>query len=80
MSDVPQTTIKFDYIKSNLFRTTRADGAWAGTNGYLDLILAFFSERSPIPKHTEFALTEQHTLGDEILQERIARDAVIRGG
>src|SRR5580704_6084104 len=70
--------IKFDYIKGNLFRTTRADGAWAGTNGFSDLVLSFYSERTPIPKQTVHRLTEQHTLGDEILEERITRDAVVR--
>jgi len=70
--------VKFDYIKSNFFRTARADGAWAGTNGYLDLILSFYSERTPIPRQTVHALLDQHTLGDEIQSERISRDAVVR--
>jgi hypothetical protein len=70
--------IKFDYIKGNLFRTARADGAWAGTNGFSDLVLSFYSERTPIPKQTVHRLTEQHTLGDEILEERVSRDAVVR--
>jgi hypothetical protein len=70
--------IKFDYIKANFFRTARADGAWAGTNGYSDLVLSFYSERTPIPKTTVHHLTEQHTLGDEILAERVTRDSVVR--
>jgi hypothetical protein len=74
----PADKIKFDYIKSNLFRTTRADGAWAGTNGFSDLVLSFYSERTPIPKQTVHRLVEQHTLGEEILEDRIMRDAVVR--
>jgi|SRR5208337_3734960 len=70
--------VKFDYIKSNFFRTARVDGAWAGTNGYLDLILSFYSERSPIPRQTVHVLSDQHTLGEEILSERVTRDAVVR--
>jgi hypothetical protein len=70
--------IKFDYIKANLFRTARADGAWAGTNGFSDLILSFYSERTPIPKQTVHPFTDEHILGDEILEERITRDAVVR--
>lgn len=74
----PAQKIKFDYIKSNLFRTTHADGAWAGTNGFSDLILSFYNERTPIPKQTVHQLVDQHTLGEEIIEERIARDAVVR--
>jgi len=70
--------LKFDYIKGNLFRTARADGAWAGTNGFSDLVLSFYSERTPIPKQTVHLLTDQHGLGEEILEERITRDAVVR--
>lgn len=70
--------IKFDYIKSNLFRTAHADGAWAGTNGYQNLVLSFFSERTPIPTQTVHPLTEESSLGDEILAERKSRDAVVR--
>ena len=77
-SSPPPKKIKFDYIKGNFFRTARADGAWAGTNGFSDLVVSFYSERTPIPKQTVHPLIDQHTLGDEILAERITRDAVIR--
>lgn len=77
MADSP-AKIRFDYIKSHHFRTARADGAWAGTNGYSDLVLSFFSERSPIPQQTTYLLTDQHTLGDEILSERRVRDTIVR--
>ena len=70
--------VKFDYIKGNFFRTARADGAWAGTNGFTDLVLSFYSERTPIPKQTVHQVTEQHILGDEILAERVIRDSVVR--
>ncbi len=72
------TKIKFDYIKSNFFRSIRADGAWAGTNGFSDVVLSFYSERTPIPKQTVHQLSEQHKLGDEISAERITRDALVR--
>jgi hypothetical protein len=70
--------VKFDYIKSNFFRTARVDGAWAGTNGYLDLILSLYSERSPIPRQTAHVISEDQHLGEEILSERITRDAIVR--
>jgi hypothetical protein len=78
MAESPLSKIKFDYIKSNFFRSIRADGAWAGTNGFSDIVLSIYSERTPIPKQTVHQLTEQHTLGDEITAERITRDAVVR--
>ncbi len=70
--------IKFDYVKGQFFRTARADGAWAGSNGFLDLILSFYSERTPIPKQTVHRVMEGRQLGDEILSERVMRDAIIR--
>jgi len=78
MSESPPAKIKFDYIKANLFRTARVDGAWAGTNGYQDLILTVYSERTPIPRQTVHFITEQQALGEEIKAERVTRDAVIR--
>ncbi|HEX4229845.1 MAG TPA: hypothetical protein VHZ07_14320 [Bryobacteraceae bacterium] len=72
------TKIKFDYIKGNFFRTARADGALAGTNGFSDVILSFYSERTPIPKQVVHLLTPEHALGDEIVEERVSRDAVVR--
>lgn len=69
--------IKFDYIKSNYFRTARADGAVGGLNGHGDIVLSFFSERPPIPKTAVHILTDKQ-LGDELLDERVQRDAVVR--
>jgi hypothetical protein len=76
--NAPPAKIKFDYIKSNFFRVARADGAWAGTNGFSDVVLSFYSERTPIPRQVVHSITEQKALGDEILAERITRDAVVR--
>lgn len=77
MSESP-STIQFDYIKGNFFRTARADGAWAGTNGFSDVVLNFYSERTPIPKQTVYYLRDGHTLADEIPERRISREGMIR--
>lgn len=69
--------VKFDYIKSNFFRTAKANGAVCGANGFGDVILNFFSERSPIPQRTVHNLSDGR-LGDEIAEERVGRDAVVR--
>jgi hypothetical protein len=70
--------IKFDYLKSGLFRTVKADGVYGGPNANRDLVMSFFSERSAIPKTTVHAVKPDGTLGDEIVSERVSRDAVIR--
>jgi len=77
MSDQPPDKVKYDYIKSNLFRTARADGMWGGVNGFYDIVLNFYSERPPIPQRVVHPLTQQG-LGQELLEERVIRDAVVR--
>src|SRR5947209_17146994 len=73
----PAPRVRFDYIKSNLFRTAHADGVWAGTNGFSDVILSFFSERTPIPKRTVH-IVENNVLGEELPEERVVRPAIVR--
>jgi len=75
--DAEKRTVSFDYIKSNFFRTARADGVWGGPNGHLDLVIAFYSERPPIPQHTVQEISKAG-LGDEILGKRISRDSIVR--
>jgi hypothetical protein len=69
--------VNFDYIKSNLFRTARADGLVCGVNGFADIVLSFFSERTAIPKRAVHHLVNGR-LGDEIPDERVTRDAIVR--
>jgi hypothetical protein len=78
MSESPSETISFDYIKGNFFRTARADGAWAGTNGFSDVVLNFYSERTPIPTQTVHRMGPGHTLGDEIVEQRASRGGMVR--
>lgn len=70
--------IRFDYIKSNLFRVIHADGAHGGvtTNGLIQM--AVYSERLPIPQSTVHELKADGTLSEEIRDERVARQAIIR--
>lgn len=70
-----------DYIKSNYFRVVHADGVFGGLTprGYIQLDI--WSERQPIPKQSVYPLTREGdggSLGDELMSERIARDAAIR--
>src|ERR1700730_5784508 len=69
--------IKFDFIKSNYFRTIHADGVWGGVNGHLDIAMAFYSERPAIPQQITVPV-ENGKLGNELERKRVGRDAVIR--
>jgi hypothetical protein len=69
--------VAFDYIKSNFFRSARADGVWGGINGHLDVVMAFYSERPSIPQHVVHTI-EGNVLGDELPEKRVGRDAIIR--
>jgi hypothetical protein len=77
MNQPTQDRVNFDYIKSNLFRAARADGVVCGVNGQADIVLNFFSERSAIPKRSVHKLIGGR-LGDEITEDRISRDAIVR--
>lgn len=70
--------IKFNYIKSQFFRVIHVDGIYGGVNTNLDIHVAVFNERSPIPKESIYRVKEDGSLGDEILEKRISRDGIIR--
>jgi hypothetical protein len=80
MADEPRqvpATLNFDYIKSNQFRVLHADGAFLSLNP-TGLTVTFFSERQPIPRRTVHKLNSDGTVGDEIPDQRVVRDAVVR--
>ena len=80
MADEPKSlpeTINYDYIKSGQFRVVYADGAYFALNP-LGLTISFFSERQPIPRRTTHKVKSDGTVGDEIIEQRVVRDAVIR--
>jgi hypothetical protein len=76
-NDTTQTQVKFDFIKSNYFRTIHADGVWGGLNGHLDIAMAFYSERPAIPQQITVPISNGK-IGDELEEKRVGRDSVIR--
>ena len=70
--------IKFDYIKSNLFRVVHAEGVIGGITPRPAIHMAFYNERNAIPRQTVFPVNEDGTLGPEITEERVVRDAIVR--
>jgi hypothetical protein len=69
--------VQFDFIKGNQFRSIHADGVWGGVNGRLDITMAFYSERPSIPQRIVHPIIDGK-LGNEILDKRVDRQAVIR--
>lgn len=74
----PLTELKYDYIKSNLFRVIHADGLAAALTPQLNFFVHFWSERYPIPRRVVHRFDPDGSLGDEILERREYRDAIIR--
>ena len=78
-SETPvQDRIEFDYLKSNFFRVVHADGVFGGVTPSLDIHMDVFSQRSPIPKKVVHEVKPDRTVGEEIVDERVIRDAIVR--
>jgi hypothetical protein len=70
--------ISFQYIKSNFFRVIHADGFHGGLSSNLDIHMAVYSERKPIPQEVVHVLTDEGVLGEEDLNARKARSGLLR--
>jgi len=74
----PPPSVRFHYIKSNLFRVVHADGAYGGLSPTGDIFFSLFSQRPPIPTSTVQPVKEDGELGDELVQQRTTRDGIVR--
>ncbi len=74
----PLDTLGIHYLKSSLYRTVHADGAYGGVTpkGLLDV--SFYSERRPIPSYVVHHVQPNGSLGTEIRENRISKDGIIR--
>jgi hypothetical protein len=70
--------VRFDYIKSNLFRVIHVDGIFGGISPNRKIHFSAWNERWPIPKQLSYKLTPEGTRGEEIKEARVSRDAVVR--
>ena len=70
--------VRFHYIKSNNFRSIHADGVFGGPTPRGDISATFFNERRPLPDQTVQIVNEDGKLGDELMEERIERDGILR--
>lgn len=74
----PLKEIRFNYIKSNLFRMVRVDAIWAGITPNLDIHVNLCSERYPIPQQTLHKIEPDGSLGEEIIEARISLEGIER--
>jgi hypothetical protein len=70
--------VRFDFIKSNLFRVIHVDGVIGGVSPNRKIHFSVWNERWPIPKQVSYKLGPEGRRGEEIKEERVSRDAVVR--
>lgn len=82
-TDLKPDTLRVEYIKSAFFRVVHVDGIFGGPTPRGMIHMDVFSERQPIPQKAVYRITssddgEGRALGDEIREQRIGRDSIIR--
>jgi hypothetical protein len=70
--------VVFQYIKDPLFRSAHADGFVGGLTPNGQIHLAFFSERSLLPKKHVYRVNPDGSLGSEIPEERALNEPIVR--
>jgi hypothetical protein len=75
--DVATDRVAFDYIKGQLFRVVRADGAIGSVTPNGHIHVAFYSERPAIPRREVYRLSEGR-VAEEITTERLTRGSIVR--
>lgn len=73
-----QDKVRIEYVKSQSFRVVHADGAYGGTSPRLELFIAFYNERFPIPKVLTYTPTPTGAPGQEVISERESKEGIIR--
>lgn len=76
--DLEKRRIRFDYIKSNNFRVIHVDGVYGGLSPHGQIGISIWNERWPIPKQVTHKLKDDMNLGEEIEEELIIRNAIVR--
>jgi len=70
--------LRIEYKKSNSFRVIHADGAYGGTSPRLQLFVAFYSERFPIPQVLTYETSATGAPEREIVAERESKEGLFR--
>ena len=61
--------VKFEFIRSPLFRVVHSNGVWGGLTPRGELSMAFFSERKSPPKSVTHEITPEGGLGPEVSRD-----------
>jgi len=77
-SSSAQETIAFYYLKTPDYRIVHVDGAIGGVTPQGNIQVSVYAEHAAIPQKAVFHVTEDGALGDEIVDQRVARDGLIR--
>ena len=70
--------IEFHYKKSSLFRVVHSNGAWGGLTPDLDVFVAFFNSRPPIPETVVHELSEEGVVGPEVPELKVSKNGIVR--
>src|SRR5215218_251428 len=69
--------LQFHFIKSNAFRVVHVDGVWGGITPQLNIQMALFNERRPIPQSIVQEIQPDLSI-TEITSERVERLGLVR--
>lgn len=78
MNESVPNKLRIEYQKSHAFRVIHADGAYGGTSPRLQLFVAFYNERFPIPKVLTYETTASGGPVRELTDERESKEGVVR--
>jgi len=78
MNEPVPNKLRIEYKKSNSFRVIHADGVYGGTSPRLQLFVAFYSERFPIPQVLTYKTSDSGAPVQEIIAERESKEGVFR--
>ena len=70
--------IRFHYIKSNYFRVVHVDGAHGGITPNGNIFFSAYSQRQPIPQITTQKVEPDGSITEEIREERVVKDGIVR--
>lgn len=73
-----EAQVVFEYYKDPMFRSAHADGFVGGLTPNGHIHLAFFSERSLLPKKHVFKLNPDGSLGPEEVDDKASREPIVR--
>jgi hypothetical protein len=78
MNEPIPNKVRIEYKKSQSFRVIHADGAYGGTTPRLQLFIAFYNERFPIPQVLTYETSATGAPERENISERESKEGIFR--